>query len=226
MGIFGRMKTLLKANINDVTSKAEDPEKILNQLIVDMQEQLSQAKMQVRDTIADKKRLEKKRAEAVDKAADWEKKAMSAVKAGRDDLAREALTRKAEHDDMAAEYTSQLEAAAANVDELKKALRRLNEKIDEARRKKNTLVARAKRVEAQNSMATTANAATDTSAFDAFERNAAKIEDFETSVEAHAELDGSFQAEKLESKFRDLESDHGADDELARLKAKMGLDDG
>ncbi len=225
MGIFGRMKTLMKANINDVTSKAEDPEKILNQLIIDMQEQLGQAKMQVRDTIADKKRLEKQHDDAVAKAADWEKKAMTAVKAGRDDLAREALTRKAEHDDLAAEFRAQSEAAQANVDELKSALRRLSEKIDEARRKKNTLIARSKRVEAQNNMATTAAATSDTSAFDAFERNAAKIEDFETSVEAHAELDQTFQEEQLSSKFRDLESKHGGDDALAELKAKMGLDD-
>lgn len=225
MGIFGRMKTLLKANVNDVTSKAENPEKILNQLISDMQEQLKEAKLQVRDTIADKKRLEKQHAVAAEKAADWEKKAMAAVKAGRDDLAREALTRKAEQDDMATEFKAQMEAADANVNELKSALRRLSEKIDEARRKKNTLIARAKRVEAQNSMASNAATANDTSAFDAFERNASKIEDFETEVSASAELDESFQEEQLSSKFRDLEANHGGDDALAELKSKMGLDD-
>lgn len=225
MGIFGRMKTLLKANVNDVTSKAENPEKILNQLIVDMQDQLREAKIQVRDTIADKKRLEKQHADTVDKAADWEKKAMAAVKAGRDDLAREALTRKADQDDMAAEFKAQMEAAEANVNELKSALRRLSDKIDEARRKKNTLIARSKRVEAQNNMTSQAATAADTTAFDAFERNASKIEDFETEVAASAELSESLAGEELSSKFRDLEASSGGQDALAELKAKMGLDD-
>lgn len=225
MGIFGRMKTLLKANVNDLASKAEDPERILNQVIADMEEQLGKAKIEVRNTIAERKMLEKKRAEARDKAQDWERKAMKAVEAGRDDLAREALSRKQEQEELAAGFQANWEAQNAAVDKLRDALRQLATKIEEAKRKKNILIAKKKRVEAQTSMASTAQAATDTSTFDTFEQHAAKIEDFEANVEAHAELEDSVRNADLETKFTALEEGHGSDDALAALKQKMGKSD-
>ncbi len=223
MGILNRMKTLIKSNVNDLASKAEDPEKILNQLILDMQEQLGEAKIQVRDTIADKKMLKKQLDAATEKAADWEKKAMLAVEAGRDDLAREALSRKQEKEQEAATLQDSYERLAANADQLADQLRQLSTKIDEAKRKKESLVARAKRVEAKNQMATTGNAISNNNAFDAFERNAEKIEEFEIQVEASGELSGSVQEQELEAKFSKLEKGSAMDDELAALKAKMGF---
>lgn len=104
MGIFSRLGTLLKSNINDLISKAEDPEKILNQLILDMQDQLVEAKKQVAVSIADEKRLKKQLESELAKSREWEKKAMMAVRAGKDGLAREALMRKQEHDNLASEY--------------------------------------------------------------------------------------------------------------------------
>ena len=151
MGIFGRMKTLLKANVNDLANKAEDPEKILNQVIADMEDQLRQAKLEVRDTIADRKRLEKQRDQALAKAKDWEQKAMKAVKAGRDDLAREALGRKQEQDELADQFQTSYEHQAQMADQLRGALRQLADKIEEAKRKKNVLIAKKKRIEAQTS---------------------------------------------------------------------------
>lgn len=103
MGLFSRIGTLFKSNINDVISKAEDPEKMLNQVVLDMQTQLVEAKKQVAVSIADQKRLEKQRDEQGDLGQEWERKAMLAVRANDEALAREALKRKAEHDSQFAE---------------------------------------------------------------------------------------------------------------------------
>mgnify|MGYP006202922105 CR=1 FL=1 len=112
----------------------------------------------VRDTIADQKRLEKQLEQAQASAAEWERKAMTAINADRDDLAREALGRKQEADEQCAQYQSNLELQRANAEELKGALRQLAAKVEEAQRKKNVLIARQKRVEATNQMSTTATA--------------------------------------------------------------------
>src|SRR5512140_3107095 len=107
MGIFSRIGTLFKSNLNDVISKAENPEKMLNQIVVDMQNQLVEAKKQVAVSIADQKRLEKQRDEQAELSKEWERKAMLAVRASDDNLAREALKRKSEHDTQFAEFTKQ-----------------------------------------------------------------------------------------------------------------------
>lgn len=225
MGIFGRMKTLLKANVNDLASKAEDPEKVMTQLIQDMEDQLRQAKIQVRDTITDQKRLEKQLEAALAKSKEWERKAMTAVEAGRDDLAREALSRKQEQDDMATELENSVERQKASAAELRDALRGLASKIEEAKRKKGVLVAKQKRVEMQNSMSSTSGAVHSTSAFDSFERSAQKIENMEAEVAATAEISDTLRGSELEQKFGRLEDDHGNDDALAELKRKMGKSD-
>jgi len=223
MGIFSRLGTLLKANINDLISNAEDPEKILNQLIIDMKEQLIEAKKQVAIAIADEKRLKKQLDNELNLGREWEKKAMMAVRAGRDDLAKEALMRKVEHDNLATEYQGQWEAQKAAADQLREALRRLNAKIEEARRKKNLLIARQKRAQAQKTIQDTMSGLNDTSAFDAFGRMEEKITRMEAEAEASAELAEDMTGDTLASKFADLEKNAGGEDELAALKAKMGM---
>jgi phage shock protein A len=223
MGIFGRIGTLLKANINDLVSKAEDPEKILNQLILDMKEQLIEAKKQVAVAIADEKRLKKQLDNELHMAREWEKKAMMAIRAGRDDLAREALARKAEHDKLSSEYQAHWEAQKAASDKLRDSLRQLNNKIEEAKRRKNLLVARQKRAEAQKTIQETMSGLSDTSAFDTFDRMSQKIEQMEAEAEASAELAEGITGDNLASKFENLETDHGADEALLALKAKMGV---
>ena len=189
MGIFGRLGTLVKANVNDAINKAEDPEKILNQLILDMKDQLIEAKKQVAVSIADEKRLKKQLDNELHKSREWEKKAMMAVRANRDDLATEALRRKSEHDSLAEEFKGQHEAQKAAADKLREQLRQLNSKIDEAKRKKNLLIAKKKRVEAQKKIQETMSSLSDTSAFDTFDRMSEKIDKMEAEVEAHAEIE-------------------------------------
>jgi phage shock protein A len=125
MGIFSRLKTLISSNVNDAISKAEKPEKMLNQLIIEMQEQLVESKKAVALAIADEKKLEREVANHEGQAQEWEKKAMLAVKAGKDDLAREALLRKQEYDNAYSEYRKQWEAQKASVGKLKESLREL-----------------------------------------------------------------------------------------------------
>ena len=225
MGIFARLGSLLKSNINDLISKAEDPEKMLSQVLLDMQQQLVEAKKQVAVAIADEKRLQKQAEGEAEKSKEWERKAMVAVRAGDDLLAREALMRKQEHDNISGQYQQQWMQQKAAVDKLKDALRLLNNKIEEAKRKKNLLVARKKRAEAQKTIANTMSGLSDTSAFETFDRMSQKIDQLEAEAEAGAELAGELTGDALESKFQQLEASGvgGGDQALLELKAKMGL---
>jgi phage shock protein A len=223
MGIFSRLGTLLKSNLNDLISKAEDPQKMLNQIVLDMQNQMVEAKKQVALSIADEKRLSKQLEEQTELAKEWERKAMLAVNAGDDNLAREALKRKTEHDAQVVEFTKQWQLQKGAVEKLKEQLRTLNEKIEEAKRKKNILIARQKRAEAQKAIQDTMRGISDTSAFDTFDRMAQKVDQIEAEAEATTELGNELQGDTLTQKFKALESGPGADQALAELKAKMGI---
>ena len=223
MGFFGRLATLIKSNLNDLISQSEDPEKMLNQVILDMGRQLIEAKKQVAVAIADEKRLQKQLQTEKATAADWEKKAMMAVRAGNDELAKSALTRKKEHDALAVQYEEQWTKQKQATDRLKLALRALNNKIEEAKRKKNVLIARKRRAEAIQSIQETMSGLNDTSAFDTFDRMAQKIDQMESEAEAGAELAEEYSGDVLASQFDKLEASAGADQELEDLKRKMGL---
>ena len=119
MGIFSRLGTLIKSNLNDLISRAEDPEKMLNQVLLEMQQQLVEAKKAVAVAIADEKRLQKQYNAELDKSKEWERKAMLAVRAGDDNLARQALVRKQEHENIAAQFQQQWIAQKGAVDKLK-----------------------------------------------------------------------------------------------------------
>ncbi|HPE35520.1 MAG TPA: PspA/IM30 family protein [Spirochaetales bacterium] len=226
MGIFDRLKTVVSSNINDLISKAENPEKMLNQLVIDMNQQMIESKKSVAMAIADEKKIERELAEQKRQAEDWERKAVVAVKAGRDDLAKEALLRKQEAENYYLQLKPQWEAQKASVEKLKDTLRQLQNKIDEASRKKNILIARAKRAEAQQKIQKTLSSISgNTSAFDSFDRMAKKVDELEAKAEAHAELADLSQSTSLEKEFAKLESsDAGADVLLEELKRKMVTD--
>jgi phage shock protein A len=223
MGIFARLKTLISSNVNDLINKAENPEKMLNQLLIDMNTQLIESKKAVALAIADEKKLERETVNQQNLAQEWEKKAMLAVRSGKDDLAREALLRKQEYENTAAEYHKQWQAQLAAVDKLKASLRELQNKIDDAQRKKNLLIARAKRAEAQQKIQNTmSNISGNRSAFDAFDRISQKVDQLEAQADAAQELEDFSADNDLEKKFKDLEkSDTAADMLLLELKEKM-----
>ena len=223
MGIFSRLKTLISSNVNDLIGKAEKPEKMLNQLIVEMNEQLIESKKAVAMAIADEKKLEREKENQAAQAKEWERKAMLAVTAGKDDLAKEALLRKQEYERAAVEYQKQWESQKASVDSLKESLRELQNKIEEAQRKKNLLVARAKRAEAQQKIQSTISSVSgNRSAFEAFDRMAAKVDQMEAQADAAKELEDLSKNVSLEKRFAELEkSDVSADIMLLELKEKM-----
>lgn len=223
MGIFDRLKTVISSNMNDLIAKAENPEKMLNQMIIDMNEQLIESKKAVAMAIADEKRLEREVIDNKAKAEDWEKKAVLAVRAGRDDLAKEALLRKQEHDSYVGQLGTQWTAQKESVEKLKVSLRELQTKIEEASRKKNILIARAKRAEAQDKINKTMSSLQgNKSAFDTFDRMAKKIDELEARTEAQKELEDVSSGASLEKQFAALESSPTAADTLLEdLKRKM-----
>jgi len=223
MGIFSRLAQLIKSNLNDLISKSEDPEKMLNQVVLDMNTQLVEAKKQVAASIADEKRLAKQHEQEAANAAEWERRAMMALRAGNEDLAKEALNRKKEHDALAITFKDQWTKQKQAVDSLKRALRMLNDKIEEAKRKKNVLIARKKRAEAQRAIQETMSGLRDQSAFETFDRMATKIDQLEAEAEAGAELQEEYTGDVLASQFANLEKTAGADEELIALKRKMGM---
>lgn len=223
MGIFGRLASLIKSNLNDLISRSEDPEKMLNQVILEMNTQLAEAKKQVALAIADEKRLSKQFETERATAEEWERKAMMAVRAGDDELAKEALLRQKEHESLSAEFERQWTKQKAAVDQLKNALRVLNNKIEEAKRKKNVLIARKKRAEAQKAIHETMAGLNNDSAFDTFSRMEEKIVAMESEADAQSEVAEQYSGDALQQRFRDLETSRGADMALEELKRKMGV---
>jgi phage shock protein A len=223
MGIFDRLSALIRSNLNDLISRAENPEKMLNQLIVDMKTQLAKAKQQVASAIADEKKLQADAESMKKQAEDWERRAMLAVQEGRDDLAKQALLRYNESLQGAQQLHETWVKHKAETENLKASLRQLNDKIEEAKRKKNILIARARRAEAQQRIQETMSGMSDKSAFESFERMTDKIEQQERKAIAAAELQNEIEGDTLMQQFQSLEYKGTADQQLLDLKAKMGL---
>ncbi|HTY07506.1 MAG TPA: PspA/IM30 family protein [Gemmatimonadales bacterium] len=223
MGIFDRLSTLIRSNINDLISRAENPEKMLNQLIVDMRSQLAKAKQQVAAAIADEKKLSAQAEQEKKMAEDWEKRAVLAVQEGRDDLAKQALLRHNEHVQAAVTLHETWVKHREETEKLKLSLRQLNDKIEEAKRKKNILIARQKRAEAHKRIQETMSSMGDNSAFETFERMAEQIEHEERKLIAAAEVNEDLSGDSLMKQFQTIEVRADADQQLMALKQKMGL---
>jgi phage shock protein A len=226
MGLFDRFATLLKSNINDLISSAENPEKMLNQIIVDMRDQLVKAKQQVAAAIADEKRLRDQADAEYKQAQEWEQRAMLAIKEQRDDLAKQALVRHQEHLVHGQQLEATWEQHRLETEKLKNSLRDLNDKIEEAKRKKNLLLARQRRAEAQKRISQTMSSLSEKSAFEAFARMEEKIEQNERMIKASGEIDEEFSGDVLHRDFKRLEKTAGtasADQQLLALKQKMGM---
>jgi phage shock protein A len=221
MGIMDRVATVLKSNLNYLINKAEDPEKMLDQILIQMRQQLVEAKREVAVAIADEKRLGAQLEAELEQVGEWERRATMAVQKGEDDLAREALRRKADHEQIAVGYKKQWDAQKASTENLKNALRALSQKIEEAGRKKNLLVARQKRAEAQKHIHEVMTGLTDTSAFESFDRMSAKVEQIEAQADAAVEISQDLSGETMEQRFRALESSTDVEQELHALKAKV-----
>lgn len=222
MAILQRFWTVVKSNLNHLIGRAEDPERMLNQMLLDMQEQLISAKKQVAMSIADEKRLLQQHEQEKQLSLEWEKRAMLAVKAGNDDLATQALARQADHAKQAQGFEQNWHVQKNAVEQLKTSLQKLSEKINEAKRKKNLLIARAKRAQAQQQITETMNGLSGAGSFETIERMEEKIDRMEAEAQATTELANEIVSDDLMNQFEKLEVSDSSD-ALAALKAKMGV---
>lgn len=214
---------LIRSNINDAIARAEHPEKMLTQIIDDMRGQLARAKQEVAVAIADERKLKAQVEEEYKQASDWEQRAILAIREGRDDLAKQALLRQQEHQDRGMALEETWRRQAEETEKLKASLRQLNDKIEEAKRKRNLLIAKQKRAQAQKRIQETMAGLSDRSAFEAFERMADKIEEAERRALAAAEVTETLTGDTLERQFARLEQTDSLDQRLLELKQRMGL---
>jgi phage shock protein A len=217
MGLFDRVSRVVRANLNAAVSSAEDPEKILDQTIIDMQEDLVQMRQAVASAIASQKRVEQQYEKNQAESNTWTQRAQLALQKGDENLAREALVRKKAFAETAASLKGQLDQQLASVDTLKRNLVALESKISEAKTKKDMLKARASAAKANEKLQQTIGNLGTSSAMGAFERMEEKVLQMEAKTTAAAELAGA----DLESQFAMLESGSNVDDELAAMKAQL-----
>lgn len=217
MGLLDRIGMVVKSNVNAMVTAAEDPEKILEQSIIDMQEDLVQLRQAVAQSMAALKRQEQQYNQSAADALKWEKNAMLALQKGDENLAREALNRKKSFADTAATLKVGLDQQTGQVDALKKNLIAIEGKISEAKTKKEMLKARLQSAKAQENLNNMLGKVNTNSASATFER----MEERVLMAEAKASASSELGMDNLESQFAQLEAGNGVDDELAALKAKM-----
>ena len=217
MGLLDRISRLLRANLNAFVSDVEDPIKILDQSVADMQDDLVKLRHAVSLSIASQKRLENQADQAKEQIKNWFSRAELALKKGEDDLAREALSRKKTFQETYKSLSTQFQTQNGQVDKLKKSLFLLEKKIAEARTKKDMLKARAQAAKAQQQIQSAVGDLGSKSAMAAFERMEDKVEALEASGQAALELAG----EDLESKFAELEGTDDVEKELESLRIQL-----
>jgi phage shock protein A len=219
MTIVERISILVRANINDLIDRAEDPEKVIKQLLLDMHSQLLQAKTQVAAAIADEKQLYDRCQDNQRRADDWQHRAELAVDKGDDDLARQALMRRGAFQQMADGLKQQYEQQSSQVATLKDALAQLEAKIEEAEAKQDLLVARSHRATAETAIRTSLSGLDEHGALAQFERMEHKVDEQEALAATLAEG----ESDSVEQRFAELESGPQVERELAALKARKGL---
>ncbi|PSB06036.1 hypothetical protein C7B61_13650 [filamentous cyanobacterium CCP1] len=217
MGLFDRVSRVVRSNLNAAVSAAEDPEKVLEQAIIDMQEDLVQLRQAVATAIASQKRVQQQYMQAQSESESWQRRAQLALQKGDENLAREALSRKKTQAETAVALKTQLDQQSSTVDTLKRNLIALEGKISEAKTKKNMLKARAQAAKANEQLQKTVGNLGTSSAMSAFERMEEKVMQMEARSQAAAELAGS----DLESQFVALESGGDVDAELEAMKAAL-----
>lgn len=220
MGLFDRIGTVIKANLNSLVSSAEDPEKILDQTVNDMQEDLIQMRQAVAQAIASQKRMEVDLKKNQDQATQWQERAGLALTKGNEELAREALTRKKSFQETANGLQDTLTKQSETVSKLRQNLNALEGKIAEAKAKKDLLVARSRSAKASENINQVLNNVSPGSSLATFDRMEQKVLD----MEARSAAIGELTTDSVEDQFKALESGRGAvDDDLLALKAQMGL---
>ena len=216
MALLERVSTLIRANLNDLIDRAEDPEKMIKQVILDMRNQLMQVKTQVAIAIADQHVLEKKQRENAEKEAEWMRKAELAVDKKQDDLARAALERSMSYKQMTGSFDSLVADQKTEVDNLKSALHKLEQKLAEAESKSDALIAQHRRSRALSKASDTQLAISDKSKVATFERMKSKVRHAEAVSKAKAEMAN----DNIEDQLAALEKQDEIEKLLKEIKAR------
>jgi phage shock protein A len=220
MSIFSRVSDIINANVNDLLDRAEDPEKMVKMLIFEMEEQIEIAREGVAKAIAGEKKLESNLTKNRDEAEGWSKKAEAAMTRGDETLARQCLSRKVEHAGIAESLRPQWERARKTSDVLKSDLRRMEEKLEETIRRRDSLIARQMAAEAQKQVQSVTpslhRAQRSLAKFDRMER---RVEDMEAEAAAMAEL--SEMSTELDRSVENKQREADIELELAALKSKI-----
>ena len=216
MALLERVSTLIRANLNDLIDRAEDPEKMIKQVTLDMRNQLMQVKTQVAIAIADQHVLEKKQKENAEKEAEWMRKAELAVDKKQDDLARAALDRSMSYKQMTGSFDSLVADQKTEVDNLKSALHKLEQKLAEAESKSDALIAQHRRSRALSKASDAQMAIGDKSKVATFERMKSKVRQAEAVSKAKAEMAN----DNVEDKLAALEKQDEIEKMLKEIKAR------
>lgn len=219
MSFLGRISDLISANVNAMLDKAEDPEKMANEYLRQLTNELYEARTAVAASMADETRLEQRRVASQAEADAWQSRAEAALRAGDEDLAKAALSRKVQAQKLSDEYRQQETAQEEQVDALQNALVQLETRIAEVKAKKELIIAKKNRAQTQEALQRTASSIGRMSALDKLDQLEEKVDDRLAQADAMAKLEN----DSLEARFKDLDKEQAVDSELAELKRKMGL---
>ncbi len=218
MGIFSRISDIFKSNVNDALDNAEDPEKMIKLMVIEMQESVNKATSGLATAMAQEKKLERDLDKYKAMSEDFKSKATQAMQAGNEDLARKALAKKAEADQQAAQYQAMFDSASAMTTKLKEQVDGLKAKLSEARLKESTLIARSQTAKAQTDIAKQIGGF-DSNSFAKFDKFEEKILKSESEAQAFAELSDSNKS--IDDDFKLLTKNSQVDDEFEKLKASL-----
>jgi len=225
MGVFQRLSDLLKSNVNDLIDRAEDPEKMVKQIIIDMQTELTKATQNYGKAKASERLAEKKYLEAQKISSDWEAKAKMALAKGDQELAKQALARKVKADDDLNNYKEMYESISAQTEAIGDQVEVLRAKLEEAKSRQAMLIARSQMADTKKNLAKAAGGFDGNSSMEKFQKMEEKIERKEAEADAFTEIAGNNLAggtgDDLRDSFEKLESDAKVDAELQRLIAEM-----
>ena len=223
MAIFERLNDLVRANINDLIDKAEDPEKMVKQIIIDMEDQLRKATQGLGTAMGSLNQVKKQLAEATEQSNVWQNKAKECLEQGNEDLAKQALENKVKQDKMVEQYSAMSNTMEAQVNEIKSQIDMLKAKLEEARSKQAMLVARSQMADAQTQMAKTLGDMDSKSAFAKMDKMEEKIEAKEAQADAFSEISGVQESEN--DPFAQMDKEKSVNEELEKLKQQMQNND-
>ena len=223
MGIIARTVQIIRSNLNALLDRAEDPTKLIDQTLKDMQSAYQRAKEQVAQSIADLKRLEQAANKEREQIELYQRRAAQAIQQEKEDLAREALQRKQEHTLLHQQYGQEVQHQREQVELLKSSLRELDQKIDAFKRKKNLLISKHRGAKARDAVHGTLESIRSEGALDTMQRMEERIEEISHRSHARAELTQELEGETLDQRLKSLDAPNDVEDELLALKNQLKL---